>query len=208
MNKSGLNLMLLAAAVIVVSIALAGLLSLATPKDAYMESAGSSAPGNTIGESTDDPADEDVAPSRPEPEPVKGGLAGGNPEAAKEGRLPGYEDKEINADPDTFCYLINSDVTQEKPGGMANVMAENDPGNVGNMQLCYYLEETGELIYVSPMLQPGYHVNGDSLSVKLKKGSYKVSAAINVYDEETKELKTTFHQDVTITVKQKFLGIF
>lgn len=199
--------MLLAAAVIVVSIGLAGLLSLATPEDAYLEGVGSSTPGSTIGEPTDDPAEEE-APSRPAPEPVKGGLSGGNPEAAKEGRLPGYEDKEINADPETFCYLINSDVTQEKPGGMANIMAENDPGNIGNMQLCYYLQETDELIYVSPMLEPGYHINGDSLSVKLKKGSYKVSAAINVYDEETKELKTTFHQDVTITVKQKFLGIF
>lgn len=207
MNKSGLNLTLLAAAVIVVSIGLAGLLSMATPEDAYLADENSTASGDVIDEPADEPADEDGdAPTQPAP--VKGGLSGGNPEAVKEGRLPGYEDKEINSDPDTFCYLINSDVTLDKPDGIANIMAENDPGNLSSMQLCYYLTDTDELIYVSPMLQPGQHLNGDNLSVKLKKGSYKVSAAINVYDPDTEELKTTFHQDVTVTVNQKFLGIF
>lgn len=207
MNKSGLNLTLLAAAVIVVSITLAGLLSIATPEDAYLEGDNSTSVGGVIDEPDGEPSEEDAEPPT-QPEPVKGGLSGGNPEAVKEGRLPGYEDKAINADQDTFCYLINSDVTLEKPDGIANIMAENDPGNLSAMQLCYYLTDTDELIYVSPILLPGQHINGDSLSVKLKKGSYKVSAAINVYDADTDELKTTFHQDVTVTVNQKFLGIF
>lgn len=200
MKRTGIHLTMISVAVIVVSMLLGSMLSMLTP-EALAED------GEQQG-SVIEPDGEDISESLPQPEAVTGGLKGGNTEAVKKGRLPGFEDKEINADPEIFCYLLNSDVVLDKPDGMANIMAENDPGNLSPMQLCYYLEGTDELIYVSPMLQPGEYLNGDNLLVKLKKGDYSVNAVISVYDENSMELKTTFHQAVNLTVNQKLLGIF
>lgn len=202
MKNSSINLTLIAVLTVALSLGLAVALSMITPAvDLELpSSAGSSAVGVTIPDSSAD--------SKPNTQPTVGGLPGGNKDAVKPGRLPGYEDAAINSDPDTFCYLLNSDITQEKPGSTANIMVENDPGNNCPMQLCYYLDDSDELIYVSPMLQPGEHINGDTLTVKQKKGEYKLNAVISVYDNETGELKTTFHERVTLTVNQKLFGLF
>ena len=201
MKKSGLQLTLVAVLVVVVSIALAAGLSALTLPDT-----GAIAPGGeTIAPPTPEENPDQSAGPGPSP---NGGLPGGNEEAVLAGRLPGFEGNDINTDPDTFCYLINSDVALEKPDGPGNIMVENDPGNLCPMQLCYYLEETEELIYTSAMIYPGQHVASDTLSVKLKKGTYQVNAVISVYDDVTMDLKTTFHETVTLTVNQKFLGLF
>lgn len=203
MNRSGIGMTLLSIALVVVAVLSAVLLSAATPEDSYID-------GNNNQQTGENPGSSSAAdPSRlPNPEPLKGGLSGGNTSAICEGRLPGFEDQAPNDDPDVFCYLLNSEVVLETPDGVANILAENDPGNLSLMQLCYYLDTTGELVYVSPMLEPGQHINGDELTVKLEKGSYKINAVITVYDEQTLEPKTTFHQQVQLTVSDKFLGIF
>lgn len=200
MKKSGLQLTLLTLLVVVVSIVLAAGLSALTVSDNGIISPGGEAIAPPTQEEPDQSSDPGPAPN--------GGLPGGNEEAVLAGRLPGFEASDINTDPDTFCYLINSDVALEKPDAPANIMVENDPGNLCPMQLCYYLEDTEELIYTSAMIYPGQHVASDTLSVKLKKGEYKVNAVISVYDDVTMDLKTTFHETVNLTVNQKFLGIF
>lgn len=207
MNKSGMQLMGIAVVTILVSIGLAAILSGMTPEGEYIPS-GDKSSSTPADDDREIPDTDDEPSEKPVPQPVKGGIKGGNEEAIRSGRLPGFEDKEINADPETFCYLLNSDVTLDSPEAQGSIMVENDPGNNCPMQLCYYLDDTEELIYVSPMLAPDQHIELDALSKKLKKGEYKVNAVISVYDDETLELKTTFHEEVTLTVNQKFLGIF
>lgn len=138
-----------------------------------------------------------------------GGYPGGNEEAVVDGRLPGYEDQEINTNADAFNYLLNSGVTFDQPGGEGDIMVENTPGNMYPMQLQYRLTDTGELIYTSAMLKPGQSIQKDRLSVTLEEGFYDVTATLTVYDDQSMEAITTFSQDIVIRVKRKkFLGIF
>lgn len=208
MNKSGFQLTLIAVLVIMASIGMAAILSGLTPEGDYIptDDEGSSSVTDS-GDEIPEGGNEDTG-SKPSTQTVKGGIKGGNEDALQSGRMPGYEDKEINSDPDTFIYRFSSDITLETPEAPGSIMVENDPGNSCPMQLCYYMEDTEELIYVSPMIYPDEHIETDTLSKKLKKGEYKVNAVISVYDDATMELKTTFHEEVTLTVNQKFLGIF
>ena len=138
-----------------------------------------------------------------------GGYPGGNEDAVVDGRLPGYEDKEINTNADAFNYLLNSGVTFDEPGGEGDIMVENTPGNLYPMQLQYYLTDTGELIYTSAVLKPGQSIQRDRLSVTLEQGFYDVTATLTVYDDQSMEAITTFAQEIVIQVKRKkFLGIF
>lgn len=208
MNKNGFQLTAIAAALILTSIGMAALLSGLTPEGDYIPTADKESSSATGSEIPDDNSDEDTG-GDPAQQPASGGIKGGNKDALVSGRLPGSEDKDENPEPEnSFWYSINSDVILESPEAEGNIMAENNPGNTHPMQLCYYLEDTEELVYLSPMIAPDEHVETDALSKKLKKGEYKINAVISVYDEETMELKTTFHEEVNLTVNQKFLGIF
>lgn len=208
MNRSGLQLTAIAAALILVSIGMAALLSGLTPAGDYIPPPDKDS-STDIGSEIPDNNDDGDTPEKPVPQPTGGGIKGGNKEALVSGRLPGSEDKDENPDPESsFWYSINSDVILDSPEAPGNIMAENNPGNVHPMQLCYYMEDTEELIYVSPMIAPDQHVETDALAKKLKKGEYKINAVISVYDDETMDLKTTFHEEVNLTVNQKFLGIF
>lgn len=207
MKQSGIHLTIIAALVIAMSIGLAAVLSMLTPAVIEGENPGDSGISQPADEDLDTAQEDDPQPIPPAP---NGGHEGGNTDAVKSGRLPnsGYEDTPINNKPDNFVYLLSPDVTLESPDAVGNIKVENNPGNTCPMQLCFYREDTGELVYTSAMIQPDEYIDGDSLSVKLKKGEYKINAVISVYDEATTELKTTFHEAVTLTVHQKFLGIF
>ncbi|MEG1943753.1 MAG: hypothetical protein RRY54_06700 [Angelakisella sp.] len=194
MKKSGFELTMVSVLVIIISIGLAAILSGLTPKGDVIpsEEESSSSRSETI--------DEETA--------TDGGIKGGNKDAVRSGRLPGHEDKAVNSDPDRFFYSLNSHVVLDSPDAEGSIMLENNPGNVCPLQLCYYLEDTEEPVYISPLLAPDEHIETDKLTKKLKKGEYKINAVISVYDDETLELKTTYHEEVKLTVNQKLLGIF
>ena len=94
------------------------------------------------------------------------------------GRLPGYEDYPINDDPQSFYYLIGSNVVFNRPEAQGNLMIENTTGNVCQMQVTLELHDTGVVIYTSPVLEPDQHIERDKLDVTLEKGSYDVTAKI------------------------------
>ena len=181
---------------------LAAGLSFLTPSGSEFES-----PSSTSQSELTDKDDENTI-TKPIIKPSAGGIEGGNKEAVQTGRLPGYEEKEINTDPESFCYLINSEVVFDKPDAVGNIMIENNPGNICPMQLSYYIEGTDQLIYTSAMIYPNEYVSGDKLLTKLKKGQYDINAVISVYDADTMELKTSFYEKVTLTINNKFLGLF
>ncbi len=124
-----------------------------------------------------------------------------------QGRLPGFEDATINTDPTIVLTLLNHDVVTDD--GIANVKIENNPGNMCIMQVRYYIEETGQEIYVSPQLKPNEHIVDDALSVELDAGEYKCIAVIYNYSLETNTLISVLPSDANLTISDgKFLGIF
>lgn len=119
------------------------------------------------------------------------------------GRLPGYEDYPINDDPQSFYYLIGSNVVFNRPDAQGNLMIENTTGNVCQMQVTLELHDTGEVIYTSPVLEPDEHIERDKLDVTLEKGNYDVTAKILALDPDTGETKGTFSEEITVVVKNK-----
>ena len=123
--------------------------------------------------------------------------------AVHDGRLPGYEDAEINTDRNAFFYLLNSEVVFDKPSASGNVMIENTVGNTYNMDVAFTLEETGEEIYHSAVLEPGQYVVSDKLDVRMEKGVYDVLATISVLSPDTGELVETYSENIVLTVNNK-----
>ena len=167
--------------------------------------------GNSSSETQRDPnkdSDDEEKNDQPQTPEQAEGPSGGNQDVVKKGRLPGYEDRAINTDPDTVSYLINGEVSFSEPDAIGNIKIENNPGNLCAIQVTYYIEETTEKIYCSPILMPGEYIDADKLTEDVKKGIYPVNAVISIYDLETLELQDSSYENVTVIVEDKLFGIF
>ena len=186
MKKTGFVLTFVCILVVAVSIGAAALLASAPPPaDGHAASSGSQSSA---------PAD---------PGELEDNEGVDHQQAVHDGRLPGYEDAEINTDRNAFFYLLNSEVVFDKPSAAGNVMIENTVGNVYNMDVGFALEDTGEEIYRSAVLEPGQYVVSDKLDVLVKKGVYDVLATISVFDPDTGDLVETYSENIVLTVNNK-----
>lgn len=73
--------------------------------------------------------------------------------------------------------------TAESPG---KIMFENPPNNAKLTKLEIKRDDTGEVLYSTGFLSPGSYVSEDTLDVKLDPGTYKCTAYITSYKEDTK----------------------
>lgn len=78
-------------------------------------------------------------------------------------------------------YLINKNIYFEHCWAQGNIMFENPVLSRYSLKLSIY-NEKGNLIYASPMLEPGQYVQRDKLKKVLKPGTYNCSYAVNAYD--------------------------
>lgn len=119
------------------------------------------------------------------------------------GRLPGYESQPDNDNPNAFYYTVGSRIVFDRPAALGKVMLENIPGNQYDMEVQLQLEETGEIVYTSPVLQPGQYLEQDSLDERLEKGEYHALAILIALDPQTGEPVTQFTESITLVVKNK-----
>jgi len=99
----------------------------------------------------------------------------------QQGALPGLEvERNPDHDREEFHYLLNGTPTFDKKGEGGNVCLENSAGNVGYMQVEYYLEG-GEKVYTSPLLPPNWCLQADNLDKPLEKGEHTAAAIVTVY---------------------------
>lgn len=121
--------------------------------------------------------------------------------AATEGPLPGLEAQRQTDHPEEeFHYLLNAAPAFERGGTAGSVYLENCEGNTGWMQVVYRLE-SGEEVYRSPLVAPGWSVQTDSLSTALEPGEYAAAAEITVYSSSrAKKELGRFEEAVFITV--------
>lgn len=134
--------------------------------------------------------------------------AEGNTEQVQEGRLQGDYNISINTDPEMVVYLYNSNIFFPSATDKGNIKIENNPGNLAAIQASYYLVETGELIYVSPLLYPNQNIMEDSLHATLAGGVYEVNVVISAYDLEDLKLEESYYGTATIVIDEKLFGIF
>lgn len=120
----------------------------------------------------------------------------------KNGRLPGYENAEINTDKDAFRYLMNVKIVFDRPNAPGNVMLENTPGNIYQMDVEISLRDSQEVVYRSARLDPGQYVTMDHLDFPLDPGTYEALATVRVYRFYTDDIVRTYLEQVTLTVNK------
>lgn len=126
---------------------------------------------------------------------------------ARIGQFQGKREEEIQnelnrvVEKGMFNISINSDIYMENGESEAEVRIENVPGNQYAMGVTITLDDTGEAIYTSGLIEPNYHVQTVKLDKILDKGNYKATAIFNAYELDTEEEVGTASAKIVIKVK-------
>lgn len=105
----------------------------------------------------------------------KGGTVG-------DGLLPGVAaDEHITSVPDgEIRYLINKKIIFENKYALGSVMLENPKSCKYDIKFVIYKDD-GEMIYTSPMIEPGQFLEKDKLSTVVDPGEYDCSYSAQAY---------------------------
>ena len=109
---------------------------------------------------------------------------------ALQGMLPGMSEDEIIAElnrrvsESQLAISINSVLEFEDGTSEGQMRIENSAKNHYTMVVEMYLKDTGEQIYQSGGIKPGYFLEKDRLDTVLPKGEYPVTVTFKAYDEK------------------------
>lgn len=122
------------------------------------------------------------------------------------GQLDGKTQEEIQAELDRVVQegmmniSIASVIEFENGGAEGEVKIENSPANHYLMQVEISLNDTGEVVYQSEILEPNYHIQYASLDVNLPAGNYPCTATFYALDPDTEDLVGQAAAAVTLVV--------
>ncbi len=88
---------------------------------------------------------------------------------------------EAAAAENNVAFSINALIRFQEGTKSGNMMFENDIENQKYLQVELILDETGETLYTSDLIQPGSHVATCTLSKKLGKGQHSCTAMIYAF---------------------------
>ncbi len=127
-------------------------------------------------------------------------------ENAQMGILPDMSDEEIRERLNTIVadsmlnISINSNPVFATGGAEGNLRIENIPGNQYGFVVEIKLDDTGETIYKSGLIAPGYFVEKATLLRELKKGIYPATAVFTAYETDGKREVGSAGARINITV--------
>ncbi len=103
-----------------------------------------------------------------------------------EGKTPEEIEAELNRIVEEGMFNISINPAPVFPSGSepGNLRIENIPSNKYNMTVKITLDETGEIIYQSGIIEPNHHIESDVLDVILEKGKYNATAVFTAYEPE------------------------
>lgn len=99
----------------------------------------------------------------------------------KEGDLPGVEAAE-HAEEDQITMQINAAPVFENGESEGNLDIGNPDINEYDLIVTITLNNTGEKIYESERIPPGYYIDNDKLQKVLSKGAYEATEKMTYYD--------------------------
>lgn len=82
-----------------------------------------------------------------------------------------------------------------------NIYIRNEVQNAYPISVEVVDNETGDVIYESGAIQPGYEITEGTLSKDLDKGIYTCTAKVSIYDPKTKEYKGQTAAEMEVEVK-------
>ncbi|MDD4509387.1 MAG: hypothetical protein PHY23_00480 [Oscillospiraceae bacterium] len=123
------------------------------------------------------------------------------------GQYEGKTDEEIQAELNRiveegmFNISINPEITLENGESDAELRIENVPGNRYLMSVEITLDDTGEVLYRSGLIEPNYHIQSAPLDKKLAAGTYNATAVFTAHDPDTEADAGTAGAKIIITVE-------
>lgn len=110
------------------------------------------------------------------------------------GRIQTMSEEEIQAELDRvveegmFNISIASAIVFESPTGEGQARIENVAANHYHMQVDIFLDDTGDKVYSSKLIKPGYAIENIKLSKRLKPGVYEATAMFSAVTQQELEL--------------------
>ena len=126
--------------------------------------------------------------------------------AALEGQLPYKSSEDIEkalntlVDEGMFNIAINQHPVFADGTSEGTIGIENVPGNRYLMQVSVTRDDTGDVIYESGLIDPGYYIEKAALLTDLDAGDYKCTAIFTAYDRETEKEVGTAGANITVSV--------
>ena len=105
------------------------------------------------------------------------------------------------ADASMFSFRINSQMSFAGGEEEGIMIIESPAHNHYDMQVRIVLDDTGETVYETGVIQPGKSIARDTLDTPLKKGEYAATAIITALDPETGEEAGKNAAAIMITVE-------
>lgn len=112
--------------------------------------------------------------------------------------LANISEKEAT-EPGYYTATMNSEwVFENGTSASENAYVENDPSNTHDVYFDIHLKDTDELIYSSPVLPRGSHLEGITLDKELKAGTYDCVMTYHLVDENQETVSTL---KITLTIE-------
>lgn len=125
---------------------------------------------------------------------------------AKLGILPGMSLEEIQSrlnqvvEEGMVNISINPEPEFENGSAKGNLRIENVAANHYDYIVTITLDDTGEEIYQSGVISPGYYVDEAKLTKELPKGDYNATAVFKAYEQGTKNIIGTVAVTILIHI--------
>ena len=99
-----------------------------------------------------------------------------------------------------FNISIASAIVFESPESEGEARIENVAANNYHMQVDIVLDESGETVYSSKLIQPGYSIGNIKLSEKLEPGEYEATAIFSAITKDDMKLFGTAGAQIKLYV--------
>lgn len=127
---------------------------------------------------------------------VSSGLPKVGTEKMTDAQLKQYADKKV--DGSNVTLQVYPKVNVENDGRTAYLWVQNVPVNTTGQTVTLKNKTTGDVLYTSDLLEPGYQTSQVSLDKKLSKGTHSGLVTLTFYD--LKEQKQVGQTDVEVTI--------
>lgn len=108
---------------------------------------------------------------------------------------------EKKIDESKFTLSIYPEATFEDGESTGALYIRNEVENAYPISVEIVENESGDIIYESGAIQPGFEVTDGKLMKNLPKGSYKCTAKVSIFDPKTKKYKGQTAAEIELEIK-------
>lgn len=108
---------------------------------------------------------------------------------------------EKEVDESKFILSIYPEAIFENGEATGDIYIRNEVENAYPIAVEIVEDETGEVLYESGAIQPGFEVTEGQLAKKMPKGKYKCTANVSIYDPKTNKFKGQTAAEIEIEIE-------